>query len=525
MNFINNLKIGTRLTITLCILLALTVLIGAESLIKASSIQSSIVDITQRRMVLIAHLNDLRLEVNRQSRFLRNMVIINESDKINNEHKAILDSREKSERLLKLLYKEVHAPKGLELLNKAVEANNKFQSDVDQYFKLLDEGKKDQATHHLIEGLRPIQLEYLNILNQSIQFQSDLASESSLDAVKSVTSLQRTTLAAIALSLIISTGLGFWIVRSITKPISRAVNIAQAVADGNLNTTIEVQYRDEVGQLLEALRNMQTELVAVVSAVRTGSVSVAAASTQIAQGNLDLSQRTEEQATALEQTAASMEQLSATVGQNAESAAEASRLAQSASSVATEGADLVSQVVETMHGISASSQKISEIIGVIDGIAFQTNILALNAAVEAARAGEQGRGFAVVAAEVRSLAGRSAEAAKEITNLITDSVQRVERGNNLAHRAGSTMQDIVNGIQRVNGLMGEISAASREQSQGVAQVGEAIMQMDHVTQQNAALVEEVSAAAGSLSEQANELVKVVATFELDTKGASKLARS
>lgn len=525
MNFINNLKIGTRLTITLCILLTLTVLIGAESLVKAASVQTRIVDITQRRMVLIAHLNDLRLEVNRQSRFLRNMAILTNSEKISAEHKSILDSREKSEKLLKLLNKEIHASKGLELLNKAIDSQKKFQADVDKYFNLVDEGKRDEATHHLLEGLRPVQLEYLDILNQSIQFQSELASESSLDAVRAVTSLQRTTLAAIALSLIISVGLGFWIVRSITKPIHRAVDIARAVADGHLNTTIEVQNRDEVGQLLEALRNMQAELVAVVSAVRTGSVSVAAASTQIAQGNLDLSQRTEEQATALEQTAASMEQLSATVGQNAESAVEASRLAQSASSVATEGAALVSQVVETMHGISASSQKISEIIGVIDSIAFQTNILALNAAVEAARAGEQGRGFAVVAAEVRSLAGRSAEAAKEITTLITDSVQRVERGNNLAHRAGSTMQDIVSSIQRVNGLIGEISSASREQSQGVVQVGEAIMQMDHVTQQNAALVEEVSAAAGSLSEQANELVKVVATFEFDAKSSPRLAHS
>ena len=525
MKFLNNLKIGTRLTITLCVLLALTVFIGVESLVKASSVQNRIVDITQRRMVLIANLNDLRLEVNRQSRFLRNMVILTDPEKINFEHKSILESREKSEDLLKLLNDEVHAPKGRELLDKSVEAKNKFQADVDRYFQLVDSGKKDEATHHLLEGLRPVQLKYLSILNQAIKFQSDMASESSLDAVQEVTSLQRTTVAAVALSLIISISLGIWIVRSITKPIHQAVDIARAVAAGNLNTAIDVQSRDEVGQLLEALRDMQTELVSVVSTVRIGSVSVAAASTQIAQGNQDLSQRTEEQASALEETAASMEQLSATVSQNAESALEASRVAQRASSVATDGAALVSQVVDTMHGISASSQKISEIIGVIDSIAFQTNILALNAAVEAARAGEQGRGFAVVASEVRSLAGRSAEAAKEITTLITESVQRVEHGNNLAHRAGSTMQDIVDSIQRVTGLMGEISAASREQSQGVAQVGEAITQMDYVTQQNAALVEEVSAAAGSLREQANELVKVVATFELDGKVSPTLVHS
>lgn len=525
MNFMNNIKIGARLTITLCILLLLTILIGGESLIKASSVKTSIVDITQRRMVLIANLNDLRLEVNRQSRYLRNMVILKDAGKINIEHQAVLDSREKSGKLLKVLNEEIHAPKGRELLGKVIDSGNKFQADVDHYFKLVDSGATDEAVHHLLEGLRPVQLEYLNILNQSIKFQSDLASESSLDAVKSVSSLQRTTLVAIGLSLIISVALGVWIVRSITKPIHRAVDIARAVAAGNLNTVIEVQSRDEVGQLLESLRDMQSELASVVSTVRTGSVSVAAASTQIAQGNQDLSQRTEEQASALEETAASMEQLSATVSQNAESAAEASRFAQSAANVATDGAALVSQVVGTMHEISASSQKIREIIGVIDSIAFQTNILALNAAVEAARAGEQGRGFAVVASEVRSLAGRSAEAAKQISTLITESVQRVEYGNDLADRAGSTMQDIVDSVQRVTGLMGEISAASREQSQGVAQVGEAITQMDHVTQQNAALVEEVSAAAGSLSEQANELVKVVATFELDGKGSLRLGQS
>ena len=274
-----------------------------------------------------------------------------------------------------------------------------------------------------------------------------------------------------------------------------------------------------MGQLLQALLQMRDNLARVVSGVRGYAEGVSTASAEIAQGNHDLSSRTESQASALEETAASMEQLNATVRQNADSAQQASQLAASASTVAVQGGEVVAQVVDTMHGINESSRKIADIIGVIDGIAFQTNILALNAAVEAARAGEQGRGFAVVASEVRSLAGRSAEAAKEIKQLITDSVQRVEQGSQLADKAGSTMTEVVGAIRRVTDIMGEISAASREQSSGVAQVGEAVTQMDQATQQNAALVEESSAAASSLSQQAGDLVQAVAVFKLAGHGS------
>jgi methyl-accepting chemotaxis protein len=262
------------------------------------------------------------------------------------------------------------------------------------------------------------------------------------------------------------------------------------------------------------LKVMQESLAKVVSHVRGGSESVETASAEIAQGNHDLSARTEQQASALEETAASMEQLSAAVKQNADSARQANQLAMSASSVAITGGEVVSQVVQTMKGINESSRRISDIIQVIDGIAFQTNILALNAAVEAARAGEQGRGFAVVASEVRSLAGRSAEAAKEIKSLINASVERVEQGTALVDQAGSTMTEVVGSIRRVTDIMGEISAASSEQASGVAQVGEAVTQMDQTTQQNAALVEQMAAAASSLKSQANDLVSTVAVFKL-----------
>ena len=311
--------------------------------------------------------------------------------------------------------------------------------------------------------------------------------------------------------------------RSVVRPIGQAVQVSQAVAKGDLTVAAPSAGRDEIAQLLNALHDMQGSLALVVQRVRTNADSVAGASAEIALGNNDLSMRTEQQASALEQTSASMEELSSTVQANADNARQASQLAADASVVAVRGGDVVSEVVSTMRGINDSSKQIADIIGVIDGIAFQTNILALNAAVEAARAGEQGRGFAVVASEVRSLAQRSAQAAKEIKGLIHTSVERVEQGTALVDRAGSTMTDVVAAIQRVTHIVGEISAASAEQSQGVAQVGEAITQMDQVTQQNAALVEESAAAADSLKLQARQLVDAVAFFRVSAQDSASPA--
>jgi methyl-accepting chemotaxis protein len=305
-----------------------------------------------------------------------------------------------------------------------------------------------------------------------------------------------------------------WLSRQIVAALQQAVGVAEKVAHGDLSTAVAVQGNDEISDLLRSLTTMQENLVSLVAKVRQGSESVANASSEIASGNNDLSARTEQQAAALQQTASSMSELGSTVENSANSARQASQLATNASSVAVRGGEVVGQVVETMKGINESSRKIADIISVIDGIAFQTNILALNAAVEAARAGEQGRGFAVVASEVRALAGRSADAAKEIKTLISASVERVEYGSTLVDQAGSTMNEVVAAIRRVTDIVGEISASSAEQSSGVAQVGQAVNQIDQATQQNAALVEEMAAAASGLKNQALDLVNAVSVFKL-----------
>ena len=325
--------------------------------------------------------------------------------------------------------------------------------------------------------------------------------------------------------LLLGFALALWIARAVAQPLGFAVDVARRVAGGDLTADIEVRSRDETGQLMQALKDMNQSLQKIVGEVRSGTDTIATASSQIAAGNQNLSQRTEEQASSLEETAASMEQLTSTVKQNADNASQANQLAVSASEVALHGGTVVTQVVSTMGAINTSSKKIVDIIGVIDGIAFQTNILALNAAVEAARAGEQGRGFAVVAAEVRSLAQRSAAAAKEIKGLIDDSVEKVGLGSRLVDQAGTTMEEIVASVRRVTDIMGEITAASQEQTTGIEQINQAISQMDQVTQQNAALVEEAAAAAASLQDQAGVLADVVGAFKLErVHGAAQANR-
>ena len=341
------------------------------------------------------------------------------------------------------------------------------------------------------------------------------ADKSTIAAAASYQQALIVSVGMVALAMLMGAVLAMVVTRSITQPLSTGVIVAEAVAQGDLTTRFDIQGRDEPADLLRALEHMNKRLVDIVGQVRLSSDSIATGSAEIATGNADLSQRTEQQASNLEETAASMEELNSTVKTNADTAQQANRLASEATQSAEQGGAVVGRVVATMQDISASSKKIADIIGVIDGIAFQTNILALNAAVEAARAGEQGRGFAVVASEVRSLASRSAEAAKEIKTLIGASVEKVDNGTALVDEAGHSMEGIVNQVKRVSQLINEISSASMEQSSGISQIGDAVNQLDQVTQQNAALVEESAAAADSLKNQSQRLAELVSVFKID----------
>ena len=406
--------------------------------------------------------------------------------------------------------------RGLEAVKRAVDEYNAGWDRIRPVSRLTgsDPAKAAEATA-LVEG--PSAKAYQAVMDAMRPWWDYNVKLGNEQAKLSTAALDRERV-ALPILILLSLGLGIaatiLITRMIVSPIQDTVRIANVISGGDLTTNIVVQGKDEIARLRGAFQEMQRSLVNTVSKVRQGSEMLASASAQIAEGNKDLSARTEAQASALQETAASMEELGSTVRQNADSAKQANGLAQSASEVARQGGEVVNQVVSTMKEINDSSRRIADIIAVIDGIAFQTNILALNAAVEAARAGEQGRGFAVVAGEVRTLAQRSAEAAKEIKLLINDSVTRVETGSALVDRAGSTMQNVVASIRRVTDIVGEISAASVEQSAGVAQVGEAMSQMDQATQQNAALVEESAAATESLKQQAMELVGAVSIFKL-----------
>jgi methyl-accepting chemotaxis protein len=406
-----------------------------------------------------------------------------------------------------------------------MKANRKrYLASRDGIVALKKDGKLEEAAELLDQRFTPDGKAYLESLRGLLELQRKSIDDNAV-AIETLYERSRQFMIVFGLVVLALGVVCAWrLTRGITVPLNQAVEIAVAVANKDLTSHIAVTSKDETGRLLEALRTMNDGLIGIVTEVRSGTESISSASSQIAAGNLDLSGRTEEQASSLEETASSMEELTSTVKQNADNARQANQLAVKATEVAQRGGGVVADVVETMDAINVSARKIVDIIGVIDGIAFQTNILALNAAVEAARAGEQGRGFAVVATEVRSLAQRSATAAKEIKTLIDDSLEKVDAGSMLVTQAGMTMSEVVDSIQRVTDIMGEITTASLEQSSGIEQVNQAIGQMDQVTQQNAALVEEAAAAAASLHDQADALAQVVAVFKLSaTPGARRTA--
>ena len=511
---LNGFKIGTRLTGAFLVLILMLLGISYTGWSGMSKMFAVALDMHDGSVVPMGAISDVQYLASRNRILLMDMLINPDPANITRrstemgKNSATIDTRWKAylgtglapaEKTLVAEIEPALAAYRTEGLNPAKDA--------------LLAGKIEDALAIYKTKISPLAPKFFEPLAKLIDSQDAMTKEDIDNARKANASGTTVIVSVTLLALLLAAVLAVVITRSVTGPIGEAVDFAKTVADGDLTARIAHESHDELGELVKALESMQENLVKVVRNVRQGSEGVATASSEIAEGNHDLSARTEQQASALEQTSASMEELGATVKQNAESARTANQLAMSASSVAMQGGEVVGQVVETMKGINESSRRISDIISVIDGIAFQTNILALNAAVEAARAGEQGRGFAVVASEVRSLAGRSADAAKEIKSLINASVERVEQGTALVDKAGVTMTEVVNSIRRVTDIMGEISAASNEQALGVAQVGEAVTHMDQATQQNAALVEQMAAAASSLKSQADDLVHVVDTFK------------
>jgi len=520
---LGDMKIATRLALGFALMGLLIVGLGVVALWKSAVLHQEFRVVTDERMPRVALLNHIRDDSNGIAIALRDMAIAEGGDEFQRLQKAVQAKRQSMNELVERLAAQIRHPRAKELLA-ALQAQRARTVEGQQHFMdLMGQGQDEAARAYLFKEVRPVFAAYIEATDALIALQTELQEQSVADAGAAVASIQLSVGVAIALALGAAVVLALWIIRAITGPLQQAVEVARAVADGDLGVHIDVQGRSETALLLGALRQMLESLRTVVSQVRGGSENVAAASGQIAQANQDLSARTEQQASALEETAASMEQLNSAVRLNADHAHQANQLAISASAVAERGGTVVGEVVQTMKGIQESSRRIADIIGVIDGIAFQTNILALNAAVEAARAGEQGRGFAVVASEVRALAGRSAEAAKEIKQLIDSSVERVGKGSELVDQAGATMQEAVTSIQRVASLMTDISAASTEQSSGMGQIDAAVQHLDQTTQQNAALVEELSAAARSLQEQAHAQVQAIAVFTLDEDAAAAAA--
>jgi len=509
-----SMKIGKRLGFGFAVVLALTVLSIGIGIWQLNAVATASREMLREPLAKERLISDWNRNIN--VAVIRTTAVAKSSDPslVPFFAENAAEITKSTSALLKQIEPLISSAEEKELFSKISEVRKAYLSSRDQVTKLKGDGQANEANRVLENIYIPAADNYMKLVAEFLGMQ-----RKNLDAkgveISAIESSSRNYLVALT-ALVLGLGIvcAWLLTTGITGPLNNAVALARRVADGDLTAEIQINGKDETAQLLEALSDMKDHLAHIVGNVRQGSEGVATASSEIAQGNNNLSARTEQQASALEETSASMEELSATVRQNADNAKQANQLAQSASTVAVNGGQVVNQVVETMKGINTSSRKIFDIIGVIDGIAFQTNILALNAAVEAARAGEQGRGFAVVASEVRSLAGRSAEAAKEIKILISDSVQRVELGGSLVDKAGITMTEVVSSIRRVTDIVGEISAASLEQSQGVSQISEAVSQMDQATQQNAAMVEQMAAAASSLKAQAQELVSTVATFKL-----------
>ncbi len=518
---LSNLTIKTRLIFVIAFLSVLLVVIGVIGLTSLNATNASLRSVYEDRLVAMGKLERASSLINKNQILIGEAVVGQLSafpEDISAVDKRVADIRVSMEEI-NVLLKAYSETKLTEEEAKLFEELSTLRVNFGRTALLPslaalsghDFQQASELQAQMVEAYPPVRV----AVEKLIQLQLDVAKQQFEASQSRYAMVRNLSIAVIVIGVLLAALVGYFTIRAIAGSLQKAVRVAEAVAGGDLTQRIEVDGNDEVGQLMKALRNMNESLAGIVGQVRTGTETIAVASREIASGNASLSSRTESQASSLEETASSMEELTSTVKQNAENARQANQLVASTADVAAKGGNVVGQVVHTMASIKESSRKIADIIGVIDGIAFQTNILALNAAVEAARAGEQGRGFAVVAAEVRNLAQRSAGAAKEIKALIEDSVGKVETGGKLVDEAGKTMDEIVGSVKRVTDIMSEIAAASQEQSMGIEQVNQAITQMDDVTQQNAALVEEAAAAAESLQDQAAKLAEAVSVFHLE----------
>jgi methyl-accepting chemotaxis protein len=525
-NMFANMSLGKRLTVSFTVVIALMAVLASLAYVRINSLNAEFSTIITDRYPKTAIANEIKVQTNEISRAMLSILIMEDPNQIKGEVDKIEKVTAANMAAFETLEKNMTDEKGSELLKPIIAIRDKLKPHQKSFIDLVNQEKKDEAQLKFLFSMRPLQTKYFEALDVFVKYENSLmetASETSNEVASQTTTLILVLAFAAA---ILSTVVGYFVTQSIVTAMRRASNITNKVASGDLTSDIQVLTKDEVGQMMAGLKGMNEGLKHLVGEVNHSTHSLTNTAKEIAQGNHQLNDRTMEQSQVLQETTSSMLDLTEVVRHTTQATREANELAATASQIASKGGAVVSEVVQTMGAIHSSSKKIADIIGVIDGIAFQTNILALNAAVEAARAGEQGRGFAVVASEVRSLAQRSATAAKEIKALIDDSVSNVETGSRLVGQAGSTMTEIVDSVQRVATIMGEITAANQEQSSGIERVNQAIERMDHVTQQNAAMVEEAAAAASSMREETDRLVRAISVFKLDTvslDGADEIA--